>query len=85
MDPLITFTFDQPVVGDVSEGRANDTHDVIWGLMNGSVSGADDRLGSGTHGGLLTALETNGLDVDMSIADLVGHNFATEADLALAA
>lgn len=85
VDPLITFTFDQPIFGDVSEGRANDTHDVIWGLMNGSVDGADDRLGSGTHGGLTTVLETNGLDISMSIADLVGHNFATETDLALAA
>ncbi|AOU95440.1 uncharacterized protein AruCF_4549 [Achromobacter ruhlandii] len=53
--------------------------------MNGSVDGADDRLGSGTHGGLTTALEANGLDITMSIADLVGHNFATETDLALAA
>ncbi|MFY3161331.1 heme acquisition protein HasA [Achromobacter xylosoxidans] len=84
VDPFITFTFDTPLHGDLADGRGNVTHDIIWGLMNGSVEGADDRLGSGTHGGLMAALEDNHLDVDMSIADLVAHNFATETDLALA-
>ncbi len=86
VDPLITFTFDAPIFGDVSEGRGNDVHDIVWGLMNGHVDGgAVDKLGTVSNGGLLGALEENGLHTDYSIADLVGHNFATETDLALAA
>lgn len=85
LDPFITFVFDEPLHGDVADGRENVTHDIMWGLMNGSVEGATDSIGTVPHGGLMAALETNGLDVDMSIADLVGHNFATETDLALAA
>lgn len=86
VDPLITFTFDAPVYGDVSEGRGNDVHDIVWGLMNGSVDGFDDvKAGVMSHHGLFGALAQNGMDISMSIADLVGHNFATEADLALAA
>lgn len=38
-----------------------------------------------SHGGLFGALGQNDMDITMSIADLVAHNFATEADLALAA
>ncbi|ANF58972.1 heme acquisition protein HasA [Halotalea alkalilenta] len=84
-DAFITFTFDEAITGDVSEGRTNDVHDVIWGLMNGSVVGADDSIGTGTNGGLVQALIDNGLDVDASIASLVGTASATDADLALAA
>ena len=82
---FITFTFDQPLTGALSEGRGNDVHDIIWGLINGLVVGADDSLGSGTNGGLLQALIDNGLDVDASIASLVGTASTTDADLALAA
>lgn len=86
VDPLITFTFDAPIFGDVSEGRGNSVHDIVWGLMNGHVDGgAQDKLGTVSHGGLLVALEENGLHTDYSIADLVAHNFVTETDLALAA
>ncbi|AKP92178.1 MULTISPECIES: heme acquisition protein HasA [Achromobacter] len=84
VDPLITFTFDGPIFGDVAEGRGNDVHDIIWGLMNGHVDGIDDtKAGVDTHGGLLAALGND--FVTHSVADLVAHNFATETDLALAA
>lgn len=86
VDPLITFTFDAPIHGDLLEGRTNDVHDIVWGLMNGHVDGFDDaRAGVMSHGGLFGALVQNDMDISMSIADLVGHNFATETDLALAA
>lgn len=85
VDPFITFTFDQPLYGDISEGRTNVVHDIIWGLMNGSVTGASDSLGTISQGGLIAALENNGLDVDVSVADLVGSFAFTETELALAA
>ncbi|MEI2417010.1 heme acquisition protein HasA [Orrella sp. JC864] len=86
VDPFITFTFDDPLVGNLADGRENVVHDIIWGLMNGSVSGADDSAGTGTQGGLLAALQANGLQLDgVSIADLVGGALATETEWALAA
>ncbi|MCE8037393.1 MULTISPECIES: heme acquisition protein HasA [unclassified Halomonas] len=87
IDQWITFTFDTPITGDVSEGRENDVHDVIWGLMNGSVEGADDSIGTGTNGGLIAALENNGLDPSqVELADLVGVGAASsDLDVALAA
>ncbi|MFY2840849.1 heme acquisition protein HasA [Achromobacter ruhlandii] len=85
VDPLITFAFDQPIEGDVADGRGNEVHDIVWGLMNGSVVGTPDKISHITNGGLVDALEQNGMDMHTSIADLVAHNFATETDLALAA
>lgn len=85
VNPFITFTFDQPLVGDIADGRANVVHDIIWGLMNGSVSGASDSLGTISQGGLIAALEANGLDVDVSVADLVGASTLSDSELLLAA
>lgn len=83
--PLFTFTFDDPLEGDLLDGRTNVVHDVIWGLMNGSVTGATDSLGTISPGGLIAALEDNGLDVDLSVADLTGSSFLAESELLLAA
>ncbi|WP_336963771.1 heme acquisition protein HasA [Sphingobium aquiterrae] len=86
--PAITYTFDTPIVGTLAEGRANDVHDVIWGLMNGSVTGASDSIGTVSQGGLINALEENGLDVDVpfdSVADVVGLSAFSESELLLAA
>ncbi len=85
IDPLFTFTFDQPLVGDIADGRVNVVHDIIWGLMNGSVSGASDSAGTISQGGLLAALDANGLDIDASVADLIGSALTTETEWALAA
>ncbi|VGO10056.1 hypothetical protein AMB3_2456 [plant metagenome] len=84
--PFLTFNFDTPLVGDIADGRTNVVHDVIWGLMNGSVSGASDSLGTVSNGGLLAALQANGLTLDgVSIADLVGASALSETEVALAA
>lgn len=83
--PIFTFTFDDPLEGDLLDGRTNVVHDVIWGLMNGSVSGATDSLGTISPGGLIAALEDNGLDVDLSVADLTGSSLLAESELLLAA
>lgn len=81
----ITFTFDDPIVGALAEGRTNDVHDVIWGLMNGSVTGATDSLGTISTGGLIDRLEDNGIDVDDVFADIVGLSPFAESELLLAA
>lgn len=83
--PIFTFDFDAPLVGDLLDGRTNVVHDVIWGLMNGSVTGATDSLGTISPGGLIDALEDNGLDVDLSVADLTFPSLLSESELLLAA
>lgn len=85
VDPFVTFTFDDPLYGDLVDGRANVVHDIIWGLVNGSLTGASDSLGTISQGGLLATLQSNGLDVDQMFADLVGIPIFTDIDLALAA
>lgn len=60
VDPLITFTFDQPIEGDVADGRGNEVHDIVWGLMNGSVVGTPDKISHITNGGLVEALNRTG-------------------------
>nr|WP_163502183.1 heme acquisition protein HasA [Halomonas socia] len=80
---FITFTFNDPLVGDLADGRENVVHDVIWGLMNGSVQGADDSAGTGTQGGLLAVL---GDILDDEIpASVTGVTEVSDFDLALAA
>jgi heme acquisition protein HasA len=83
--PAVTFSFSTPIVGTEAEGRGNDVHDVVWGLMNGSVDGATDSIGTPTQGGLIHALEENGLDVDQVFADAVGLSPLSESELLLAA
>ncbi|MGI9377324.1 MAG: heme acquisition protein HasA [Tsuneonella suprasediminis] len=79
--PILTFTFDDPLEGDLSDGRENVVHDVIWGLMNASVDGADSSS-SVSQGGLIAALEDNGIDVSDSVADIVGVSCSEELLLA---
>lgn len=67
-NPFITFDFEPGITGDVSEGRSNDVHDVIWGLMNGSTEGATDSAGTQTHGGLQNALTAEGLDLNAPLS-----------------
>ncbi|OBX35931.1 hemophore HasA [Halomonas elongata] len=78
-DDFITFTFDDPIVSENS-GRDNTVHDVIWGLMNGSVEGADDSAGTVNDGGLLAVLDDAGIS-----SDVIGVSATSDADLALAA
>lgn len=79
---FITFTFDDPLFADSSEGRDNEVHDVIWGLMNGSVQGAEDSAGTPNDGGLLTALDDIlGDAIPASVTGVAASDF----DFALAA
>lgn len=82
---FITFTFEDPLVGNLADGRENVVHDVIWGLMNGSVEGWDDSAGTGTQGGLLAVLDDAGILGDLIPASVTGVAEASEFDLALAA
>ncbi|MGJ8516434.1 heme acquisition protein HasA [Carnimonas bestiolae] len=68
IDPLFTIDFSTPIEGALDEGRANDVHDIVYGLMNGSVEG----YGDDNHGGLLAALQDQGVNLDASVADVVG-------------
>jgi len=81
--PLITFDFGTtPLTATASQGRDNAVHDVIWGLMNGSVEGATDRAGTPNDGGLLAVLDAAGLSDD--IITTAGSSFS-ESELLLAA
>lgn len=80
---FITFTFDDPIVSS-HDGRGNEVHDIIWGLMNGSVNGADDSANTGTSGGLLAVLEDAGIAGDPIPASVTGVA-ASDFDFALAA
>ncbi|MGO3699996.1 MULTISPECIES: heme acquisition protein HasAp [Halomonas] len=83
VNDFITFTFDDPIVAS-HDGRGNEVHDIIWGLMNGSVNGADDSAGTGTDGGLLAVLDDAGLLGDAIPASVTGVA-ASDFDFALAA
>ncbi|HCR97152.1 MAG: heme acquisition protein HasA [Halomonas sp.] len=83
VNDFITFTFDDPIVAS-HNGRGNEVHDIIWGLMNGSVEGADDSAGTGTNGGLLAVLDDAGLLGDAIPASVTGVS-TSEFDFALAA
>lgn len=82
-DDFITFTFDDPITAS-HDGRGNEVHDIIWGLMNGSVEGANDSAGTGTNGGLLAVLDDAGLLGDAIPASVTGVS-ASDFDFALAA
>lgn len=82
-DNFITFTFDDPIVSS-HDGRGNEVHDIVWGLMNGSVEGFDDSAGTGTDGGLLAVLDDAGLLGDAIPASVTGVS-TSEFDFALAA
>ncbi|SDL23720.1 heme acquisition protein HasA [Franzmannia pantelleriensis] len=82
---FITFTFENPLTADQSEGRDNDIHDVIWGLMNGSVDGAEDSAGTPNGGGLLAVLDDAGLLDDPIPAPTTGVASTSDLDVALAA
>jgi heme acquisition protein HasA len=82
--PLITFDFgNTPLTASAAEGRDNAVHDVIWGLMNGSVEGATDSAGTPNDGGLLAVLEAAGLTDD--IITTTGSASFSESELLLAA
>ncbi|AQU83918.1 MULTISPECIES: heme acquisition protein HasA [unclassified Halomonas] len=80
---FITFTFDDPIVSENS-GRDNTVHDIIWGLMNGKVEGAEDSAGTPNDGGLLAVLGDAGLLGDIIPASVTGVS-TSEFDFALAA
>ncbi|UQY36619.1 heme acquisition protein HasA [Pseudomonas fulva] len=81
--PLITFDFgNTPLTATAAEGRDNAVHDVIWGLMNGSVEGASDSAGTPNDGGLLAVLEAAGLTDDIITA---AGSSLSESELLLAA
>ncbi|WP_445114894.1 hypothetical protein [Acinetobacter sp. WZC-1] len=67
IDELLTLTFDEPITGTLEEGRANDVHDIVWGLMNSSTTGADSST-STSQGGLQQYLTDIGIDLS-STAD----------------
>ncbi|MGP9551656.1 heme acquisition protein HasA, partial [Halomonas sp. AOP42-D1-22] len=81
-DDFITFDFTSPLEGDLADGRENAVHDVIWGLMNGSVEGWDSST-SVSQGGLLAELGDAILD-DTIPASVTGVS-TSEFDFALAA
>ncbi|WP_437879644.1 heme acquisition protein HasA [Pseudomonas sp. LRF_L74] len=80
-DPFITFNFDDLTSGSET-GRDNAVHDVIWGLMNGSVQGAEDSAGTVNDGGLLALLDAAGISSDILTS---GSSSFTESELLLAA
>lgn len=81
--PLITFDFgNTPLTATAAEGRDNAVHDVIWGLMNGSIEGATDSASTPNDGGLLAVLEAAGLTDD--IITTAGSSLS-ESELLLAA
>ncbi|OLU29457.1 hypothetical protein BVH03_10270 [Pseudomonas sp. PA15(2017)] len=80
-DPFITFNFDSLTSG-TETGRDNAVHDVIWGLMNGSVQGAEDSAGTVNDGGLLALLDAAGLSDDIITT---GSASFSESELLLAA
>ncbi|TVP52149.1 MAG: heme acquisition protein HasAp [Halomonas sp.] len=82
-DSFITFDFTSPLEGDLADGRENAVHDVIWGLMNGSVEGWDSST-SVSQGGLLAVLDDAGLLNDIIPASVTGVS-TSEFDFALAA
>jgi len=85
-DQAITFDFTcDPIDGELLDGRTNDVHDTIWGLMNGSVTGATDGLLTVSTGGLIDRLEDRGIDVDDVFADIVGEPCGCGSELLLAA
>jgi heme acquisition protein HasA len=62
---LLTLDFsDDPITGTLEEGRTNDVHDVVWGLMNSSTTGASDSAGTVSNGGLQGYLTALGIDLD---------------------
>ncbi|MGO3349298.1 MULTISPECIES: heme acquisition protein HasA [unclassified Halomonas] len=83
VNDFLTFTFDDPIVSENS-GRDNTVHDIIWGLMNGSVEGAEDSAGTPNDGGLLAVLDDAGLLDDAIPASVTGVS-TSEFDFALAA
>ncbi|MGO1771219.1 heme acquisition protein HasA [Halomonas sp. H2] len=83
-DDFITFDFNAPLDGDLADGRENAVHDVIWGLMNGSVEGWDSSS-SVSQGGLLAVLDDAGLLGDAIPASATGVQEFSEFDFALAA
>ncbi|WP_165497322.1 heme acquisition protein HasA [Phytopseudomonas dryadis] len=81
---FITFDFGTtPLVATAAEGRDNAVHDVIWGLMNGSVEGATDSAGTPNDGGLLAVLDAAGLLDDVIVT--TGSAAFSESELLLAA
>lgn len=67
-DPYFTATFTPAVTSDIREGRRGIVHDTVWGLMNGSVSGASDSSGTLSAGGLENLLEQQGVDLDQPLS-----------------
>jgi heme acquisition protein HasA len=62
---LLTLDFsDDPITGTLEEGRTNDVHDIVWGLMNSSTTGATDSSGTESNGGLQGYLTALGIDLD---------------------
>ena len=97
-DPFLVFEFATDIEGDAStDGRDNLVHDIIWGLMNGSVNGYYDVGGGPSeHGGLIAALDdliTHQDGVDAAVEDIgvplpasaTGVPEFSDFDLALAA
>ncbi|MBE0398740.1 MAG: heme acquisition protein HasA [Halomonas sp.] len=97
-DPFLVFDFATNIEGDAAtEGRDNLVHDVLWGLMNGSVNGYyESGGGPSEHGGLIALLDdliTDSNGVDAAVEDigsalpslLVGIADTSEFDFALAA
>ncbi|RIA46207.1 heme acquisition protein HasA [Hephaestia caeni] len=85
-DQAITFDFScDPIYGALLDGRTNDVHDAIWGLMNGSVTGATDGLLTVSTGGLIDRLEDRDIDVDDVFATIVGAPCGCDSELLLAA
>lgn len=74
IDPFLTICFDEPIVSDATNVGAYSVHDVIWGLMNGSLTGYGSTLlgtPAGGYGGLYAVLEDiYGVDLTDTLASL---------------
>ncbi|MBE7374234.1 heme acquisition protein HasAp [Pseudomonas lopnurensis] len=74
IDPFLTICFDEPITSDATNIGAYSVHDVVWGLMNGSLTGYGSTLlgtPAGGYGGLYAVLEdVYNVDLSDSIEDL---------------
>ncbi|TBU86876.1 heme acquisition protein HasA [Phytopseudomonas dryadis] len=80
VNPFLTITFDTPLVTTALNGHDGSVHDIIWGLMNGSIEGYYQASSGASQewGGLLAYLDGQ-LDVNDSVENLGSPLSTSEA------
>lgn len=72
VNPFLTINFDDPLENLTPSTGQYSVHDVIWGLMNSSLTGYPSGLhGTPGYGGLFAVLEDiYGIDLEDSVEDI---------------